>query len=69
MDITSGKFKRFLENVPIFAILQDSANTIWMGCQRGLSKFDPVSNSFQLIINPSTGKQFPAVLVNNTRRT
>ena len=62
MDIKSGKFKRLFEGVQTNAILQDSTNTIWMGSnQLGLSKFDPVSDSFQLIINPSTGKAFPSI--------
>jgi signal transduction histidine kinase len=29
------------------------------GQPQGLTRFDPVSNSFKLITNPSTGKQFP----------
>ena len=61
MDIISGKFKRFLENVQISGILQDSANTIWVACQQGLKRFDPVSNSFHLVINPSTGRAFPPI--------
>ncbi len=62
LDLKTGKFKRFLEGIQTDAILQDSANTIWIGSyQRGLSTFDPVSNSNQHIINPSTVEAFPSI--------